>query len=156
MKRWLRRWRQDARWLRRALNIYPPYLGAGVRVRSISPDFRHAEVEMPLRWYNRNYVGTHFGGSLYSMVDPFFMLMLINILGPEYVVWDQAAEITFRRPGRGTVRAVFTLHEEQIEDIRRHTAQGKPYRPRFQVQVTDEAGEVVAEVTKVLYVHRKA
>lgn len=155
MKRWLRRWRQDPKWLRLALNFYPPYLGAGVRVRSIAPDFKRVEVEMPLRWYNRNYVGTHFGGSLYSMTDPFYMLMLINILGPEYVVWDQAAEIVFRQPGRGTVRAVFTLTDDQIEEIRRQTADGTPYRPRFTVQVTDKAGEVVAEVVKVLYVRRK-
>jgi len=110
---------------------------------------------MPLRWYNRNYVGTHFGGSLYSMVDLFYMLMLIHILGPEYVVWDQAAEIVFRRPGRGPVRAVFTLTDAQIEAIRRETASGRPYRPRFTVQITDPAGNVVAEVVKVLYVRRK-
>ncbi|RME62357.1 MAG: DUF4442 domain-containing protein [Caldilineae bacterium] len=151
----LRRWRRDPRWLRRALNFYPPYLGAGVRVCAISPDFRRVEVEMPLRWFNRNYVGTHFGGSLYTMTDPFYMLMLINILGSGYMVWDQAAEITFCKPGRGTVRAVFSLNDEEIENIRRQTADGQPYRPRFTVQVTDEDGEVVAEVVKVLYVRRK-
>ncbi|GAP64719.1 hypothetical protein ARMA_3142 [Ardenticatena maritima] len=155
MKRWFRRWLRDPRWLRWGLNIYPPYLGAGIKVRTISPDYRYVEVEMRLHWYNRNYVGTHFGGSLYSMTDPFYMLMLINILGPDYVVWDQAAEIVFRRPGRGKVRAVFTLNEAQIEDIRRATADGKPYRPTFMVNVVDEAGEVVAEVKKVLYVRRK-
>lgn len=155
MKRWLHRWRRDPRWLRWALNIYPPYLGAGVRVRTITPDFRQVEVEMPLRWFNRNYVGTHFGGSLYSMTDPFYMLMLINILGPGYVVWDQAAEITFRRPGRGVVGAVFTVDDDTIEDIRRHTANGDPYRRQFTVQVTDEEGKVVAEVVKVLYMRRK-
>lgn len=155
MKGWLKRVRHDPRWLRRILNLYPPYLGAGVRVRYIAPDFRRVEVEMPLRWYNRNYVGTHFGGSLYSMTDPFYMLMLINILGPDYVVWDQAAEIVFRRPGRGTVRAVFTLTDEQIEEIRRRTADGSPWRPRFTVHVTDMNGDVVAEVVKVLYVRRK-
>ncbi len=155
MMRLLQRWKRDPRVLRWMLNVYPPYLGAGVRVRSIAPDFRRIEVEMPLRWFNRNYVGTHFGGSLYSMTDPFFMLMLINILGPEYIVWDQAAEIFFRRPGRGTVRAVFTISEEQIEDIRRHTANGEPYRPRFTVQVTDTQGEVVAEVVKVLYIKKR-
>ena len=157
--KWLRNWwqrmRHDPEWLRRLLNLYPPYLGAGVRVRYIAPDFRRVTVEMPLRWFNRNYVGTHFGGSLYSMVDPFYMLMLINILGSAYVVWDQAAEIVFRRPGRGTVRAVFTLTDAQIEAIRRETASGRPYRPRFTVQITDPAGNVVAEVVKVLYVRRR-
>ncbi len=155
MQRLFKGWQQSPRLLRLALNLYPPYLGAGVRVRSIAPDFRRIEVEMPLRWCNRNVVGTHFGGNLYSMTDPFFMLMLRHILGPAYVVWDQAAEIRFRRPGRGTVRAVFTLDEEQIETIRRLTAEGRAYRPRFTVMVTDAQGEVVAEVVKVLYVRRR-
>ncbi|HEY57558.1 MAG TPA: DUF4442 domain-containing protein [Anaerolineae bacterium] len=154
MNRLLQRWIRHPRVLCWMLNLYPPYRGAGVRVRQIAPDFRRIEVEMPLRWFNRNYVGTHFGGNLYSMTDPFFMLMLIHILGPEYQVWDQAAEIVFRRPGRGTVQAVLTLDEAQIEDIRRHTANGEPYRPRFMVQVTDTQGEVVAEVMKVLYIKK--
>lgn len=151
----LRSWRHNPRWLRRALNLYPPYLGAGIRVRTIAPDFRRVVVEMPLRWFNRNYFGTHFGGSLYSMTDPFYVLMLANILGADYVVWDQAAEIAFRRPGRGTVRAVFSLSDPEIEEIRRQTADGEPYRPRFTVQVTQEDGAVVAEVVKILYVRRK-
>ena len=155
MKHWLRRWRRTPRGLRFLLNIYPPYLGAGVQVRHIAPDFRRVEVEMAFRWYNRNYVGTHFGGSLYSMTDPFYMLMLINILGSGYIVWDQAAEITFRRPGRGKMTALFTLSKEQIEDIRRQTAEGQTYRPRFSVQVRDQQGETVAEVVKVLYIRRK-
>lgn len=111
---------------------------------------------MPLRWFNRNDVGTHFGGSLYSMTDPFFMLMLINILGPEFIVWDQAARITFHRPGRGTVRARFVLTDENIEAIRREAESGQPVRPRFTIQVVDEEGKVVVEVEKVLYVRKKA
>lgn len=92
---------RKARFLRWALNFYPPYLGAGVRVRHISADLRLVRVKMVLRWYNRNYVGTQFGGSLYSMVDPFFVLMLMENLGPDYIVWDKAANIEFVSPGGG-------------------------------------------------------
>src|SRR5689334_18498320 len=98
-----------ARQLQRRINFYSPYLGAGVRVTRVSEDFRQVDVEMPLRFYNRNYVGTHFGGSLYSMCDPFYMLMLIHILGPEYIVWDKAAAIRFKKPGKGVVKASFRL-----------------------------------------------
>jgi acyl-coenzyme A thioesterase PaaI-like protein len=142
------------RWLLRLLNLYPPYLGAGVRVRT-SPDLRTFEVRMKLRWWNRNYVGTHFGGSLYTMCDPFFMLILIAALGRDYVVWDKAATIRFRRPGRGTVRATFHVSPERVEEIRAAAdAQGK-VEPNFQVNVVDERGEVVAEIEKLLYVRRK-
>ena len=113
------------------------------------------DVEMKLRFWNRNYVGTHFGGSLYSMTDPFFMLMLIDNLGPEYLVWDKAATIRFKKPGRGKVRAEFRLSDEQIDEIRRAAATNGKTEPTFVVQVKDEAGEVVAEVEKVLWVKRK-
>jgi Domain of unknown function (DUF4442) len=141
---------------KRRIRFYPPYLGAGVRVTHVSNDFRTVKVEMPLRFYNKNYVGTHFGGSLYAMCDPFHMLMLINILGPDYIVWDKAASIRFKKPGRGLVQATFHIPEERIAEIRAAAdTQGK-VEPQFQVVVTDTEGNVIAEVDKLLYVRRKS
>jgi hypothetical protein len=126
-----------------------------VRLKSISEDFRTIEVDMPLRFWNRNYVGTHFGGSLYTMCDPFFMLILINILGPDYIVWDKAATIRFKRPGTGLVKAVFHVPEGRIQEIRAQAdIQGKT-EPQFQTVVTDVEGNVIAEVDKLLYVRKK-
>jgi len=142
------------RWLFRLLTLYPPYLGAGVRVK-LSPDLRTFEVRMGLHWWNRNYVGTHFGGSLYAMCDPFFMLILIEALGRGYVVWDKSATIRFRRPGRGTVRATFHIPQERVDEIRAAADAGGKVEPVFRVDVVDGRGEVVAEVEKLLYVRRK-
>ncbi|WP_312224813.1 DUF4442 domain-containing protein, partial [Stutzerimonas nitrititolerans] len=133
----------------------PPYLGAGIRVRHISDDFRQAQVRMGLRWYNRNYVGTQFGGSLYSMTDPFFMLMLLQNLGDDYVVWDKAANIEFVSPGKGRVYADFTITEQLLDEIRQHTAGGDKYLPRLHLEVRDEQGTLVARVQKTLYVRLK-
>lgn len=139
------------RWLIRLLNFYPPYLGAGVRVR-VTPDFRTFDVRMKLRWWNRNYVGTQFGGSLYTMCDPFYMLILLDALGRGYVVWDKAATIRFRRPGTGTVHATFHISEERIREIREAADRGEKVEPVFTVEVRDGQGEVIAEVEKLLYV----
>ncbi|GAB4250700.1 DUF4442 domain-containing protein [Deferrisoma sp.] len=144
------------RLLRLLLNLYPPFLGAGIRVRRVSPDYREIDVEMRHRFFNRNYVGTHFGGSLYAMTDPFYMLMLIHNLGPGYVVWDKAAEIEFVKPGRGTVRAEFRLDPDALERIREETRGGRKALPTFTVEVRDGGGNVVARVKKVLYVREKA
>jgi len=144
-----------AKSFKRLVNMYPPYLGAGVKVRSVSPDFRQIEVEMPLRWYNRNYVGTHFGGSIYSMADPFYMVMLIHVLGPDYIIWDQAASIEFFKPGTGTMRARFCLTEADLEAIYAHTADGRKYLPEFSIDIVDTKGELVARVKKTLYIRRK-
>ena len=141
--------------LQRFVNWYPPFLGAGIKVKHISDDLRTIEVHMPLRFWNKNYVGTHFGGSLYTMCDPFFMLILINNLGPGYVVWDKAATIRFRRPGKGLVKATFHISQERIEEIRSQAdAQGK-VEPQFQARVMDSQGNVIAEVEKLLYVRKK-
>jgi hypothetical protein len=144
-----------AKSFKRLVNMYPPYLGAGVKVRSVSPDFRQIEVEMPLRWYNRNYVGTHFGGSLYSMVDPFYMVMLIHVLGPDYIVWDQAGAIEFFKPGKGTMRAGFRLTEADLQAIYAHTANGRKYLQEFTIEIVDARGELVARVKKILYIRRR-
>jgi hypothetical protein len=145
-----------SRKLRRRIRLYPPYLGAGVRVTHIADDFSRIEVEMPLRFYNRNYVGTHFGGSLYSMCDPFYMLMLINILGPDYIVWDKAATIRFKKPGKGVMKATFELTEEKIAEIRAAAESQPKVEPLFQVLVKDAEGSVVAEVDKLLYIRKKS
>lgn len=147
--------RKRRRLLLKLVNLWPPYLGAGIRVTRIAEDLRSYEVRMKLRWYNRNYVGTHYGGSLYSMCDPFFMLILIEGLGRGYEVWDKAASIRFRRPGRGTVSARFHVPEEEIEAIRREADERGKAEPRFTAEVLDEAGEVVAEVEKLLHVRRR-
>lgn len=144
------RWAQRLRlWL---INVYPPFLGAGVRVRRVSREPPVFEARMRLRWWNRNYVGTHFGGSLYSMCDPFFMLILIESLGPGWVVWDKAATIRFRRPGRGTVRARFEIPTERVEEIRRAAREAGRLETTFTARVEDRDGELVAEVEKLLYV----
>lgn len=138
------------------IRFYPPYLGAGVRVTRVDDDLRTVEVEMPLTLFNRNYVGTQFGGSLYSMCDPFFMLMAMMRLGDDYVVWDKSASIRFVKPGRGRVRARFELDAERLASIRAQVDRDGRSEPEFEVEVTDEAGEVIARVQKVLHVRRKS
>jgi len=137
----------------RVLSWWPPYIGAGVSIRAT--DDHTIEVRMPLRWYNRHVVGTHFGGSLYAMCDPFFMMILLRHLGPDYVVWDKAATVRFRRPGRGLVRARFHVPPATVAEIRAR-ADGEPkVEPQFTAQVVAEDGTVVAEVEKLLYVRRR-
>lgn len=147
--------KMDARLLRRGMKYWPPFLGAGISVKSLSEDFRDAVVVLKLGRLNRNYVGTHFGGSLYAMTDPFFMIMLMKNLGPEYLVWDKEGHIEYVAPGRGTVSAHFHLSERRIAEIRTQAAGGDKVFPEFHVSVKDEAGAIVARVRKTLYVRLK-
>jgi acyl-coenzyme A thioesterase PaaI-like protein len=141
------------RLLERLINIYPPLVGAGIHSRSL--DERTIDVEMKLTFFNRNVVGVHFGGSLYAMCDPWFMLILMRLLGPDYTVWDKAANIQFKRPGRGKVKARFHIPAERVEEIRRDADQNHKVEPTFTVDVLDEQGVVIAQVEKLLYVRRK-
>ncbi len=142
--------------LRTLINWWPPLGGAGIRVTRWDADWRAVDVEMRLRWWNQNYVGTHYGGSLYSMTDPFYMVMLIENLGRGYIVWDKSANIRFRKPGHGTVRAEFRLREEQIEEIRRTLESEEKIEREFAVEVKDTEGVVVAEVKKLLHFQKRA
>jgi acyl-coenzyme A thioesterase PaaI-like protein len=137
------------------MNLWPPFLGAGIHVRSISADWSEAVVELRARLLNRNYVGTHFGGSLFAMTDPFFALLLMHRLGSRYLVWDQAARIDFLAPGRGTVSARFSLPEERVAEIRAQAAGGDKVLPEFEVEIHDREGTRVAAVHKTLYVRLK-
>lgn len=141
--------------LRLLINLWPPFLGAGIRVTRLDPTWKVMEVEMKLRRWNRNYVGTHYGGSLYSMTDPFFMLMLIENLGKDYIVWDKAATVRFRKPGIGTVFASFQLLDEQLDEIRHALKSEAKIERTFQVEVKDETGALVADVQKQIHIRRK-
>ena len=139
----------------RFINVYPPFLGAGIRVRHRESDEHTIKVQMKLTKLNLNAVGTHFGGSLYAMCDPFFMLLLLEHMGRDYIVWDKAASIQFLKPGRGTVTATFHVPPEQIAELRAQADREGKIEPLFNVDVLDEHDEVVAKVEKRLYVRKK-
>lgn len=141
--------------LRRIFNLWPPFVFAGIRVERLDDDFRHARVRLKLRWYNRNYVRTQFGGNLFSMTDPFWMIMTMESLGRDYVVWDKAGTIDFIAPGREDVLAHFDLDETTLDTIRAATAGGEKYLHWFETEVKTAGGELVARVRKQVYVRRK-
>jgi hypothetical protein len=138
--------------MRWGFNLWPCYRGTGARVTFIAGDWREVQVRIPLSWRTRNYVGTIFGGSLYAAVDPFFMIMLMKNLGPGYVVWDKAASIRFRKPGRGLLKASFRLEEAELTDIRRLLLEQPKVDRIYMVQLVDAAGVVHAEIEKVIHV----
>ena len=146
-------WR--TRLLRWGFNIFPAYWGTGGRITSIAPDWHEARVRVPLSWRTRNYVGTIFGGSLYGAVDPIYMVMLIKLLGPDYVVWDKAATIRFRQPGRTTLYARFVIAPEQLDAIRAELAGTTKVDKVFQVDLTSADGTVHASVEKTLHIARR-
>ena len=143
------------RMLRWRFSFFPAWRGTGARLTYIADDFREARVELPLTWRTRNYVGSIFGGSMYSAVDPFYMIMLIRLLGHDYVVWDKAATIRFRKPGRSTLHARFTIDDAELAAIREATSDGQPIDRVYNVDLVDAAGVVHASVEKVVYVRRK-
>jgi acyl-coenzyme A thioesterase PaaI-like protein len=138
------------------MHWWPPLLGAGIRVTRMDEDFRAVDVEMRLTWRNRNIMGAHFGGSLYAMTDPFYMMMLMENLGREYIVWDKAAAIRYKRPGMGTVRAEFRLSAEKINEVRAVLETEDRVEPVFLIEVKDAEGKVVTEVDKTIYIAKRA
>jgi len=135
-------------------NYYPPFFGAGIKV-NVSKDIKTVDVKMKLKFWNRNYVGTHYGGSLYSMCDPFFMFLLLENLGNDYIVWDKKASISFKAPGKGVVSARFHLADEVYSDIRSRLEKEEKIYPEFSVDILDGGNNVVATVTKIIYIKKK-
>ena len=143
------------RLLRWKLNLFPAYVGTGARVTYIAGDFHEIHVKLPLTWRTRNYVGTIFGGSMYAAVDPVYMVMLIEILGRDYVVWDKAATIRFKHPGRSTLYAKFLLTTDEVGRIKTELIDRKSLESIYQVELIDEAGKVHARVEKTIYIARR-
>jgi acyl-coenzyme A thioesterase PaaI-like protein len=137
------------------MNLWPPFLVNGVHVTRISEDWGELSVRLRLHFWNRNYVGTHFGGNLFAMADPMWMLMAMHRLGHQYYVWDKAAEIEFVAAARGDVFAHFSLDSATVEELRAQAADGSRVLRWFDVELKSAAGEVVARMRKQLYVRLK-
>ena len=145
----------NANLLRKGMNLWPPFLGAGITVEKISKDFRYAKVRLKHGILNRNIVGVHFGGSLFAMTDPFFMMMVSQNIGKRYIVWDQAAKIEFLKPGKGKVHATFEITQKQIDEIINLAKTGDKVLKDFVVDVKDKEEDTVARITKTLYIRKK-
>ncbi|WMS86435.1 DUF4442 domain-containing protein [Pleionea litopenaei] len=145
----------NAIWLKRLFNIWPPYLGAGLKVLEITEQWDYARVKLRKGRLNSNYFGTAYGGSLYSMTDPFYALLLVNQLGRDYIVWDKGATIKYIRPGTTDVYCEFKLSPEKVLEIKQLTDQQEKYEPEFEVDIFDANQQLVAKVTKILHVRRK-
>ncbi|HEX8987558.1 MAG TPA: DUF4442 domain-containing protein [Rhodocyclaceae bacterium] len=142
--------------LRFGINLWPPFVGAGIHVTEIAPDFRSATVRLRYGLLNRNYFGTQYGGSLFSMTDPFYAILLLHNLPRGYRVWDRASRIEFKTPGRSHVYARFVLTDAMLAEVLAATADGAKYEPTWPVDIVDRDGAVVATVEKTLYIRRTA
>lgn len=141
---------------RRLINLWPPLLFAGIRADHISDDFRQVDVSLTLRWFNRNINGAHYGGSLFSMTDPWYGLMLLNVLGErDYLVWTKSASIDYLNPGHGVVTARFALQDDDITAVRDHLSREEKMLRPFDIDILDRAGTVVARVTNTVYIRRR-
>lgn len=144
-----------SRTFRWGFNYFPAYRGTGGRIVYIADHWREIRVKLPLNWRTRNYVGTIYGGSIYASIDPIYMLMLIKILGPEYTVWDKAAKIRFRKPGKDTLYADFMLSPEEISEIKRLAEDARSVDRLYNVELKDRSGVVHAQIEKTLYIAKK-
>jgi acyl-coenzyme A thioesterase PaaI-like protein len=144
-----------SRFYRWGFNLFPAYCATGARITFISHDFREVRVRLPLTWQTRNYVGTIFGGSMYAAVDPVYMLMLIKNLGPDYVVWDKSACITFKKPGRTPLFAHFVLYDGELDAIRNELTRNRSVDRTYHVDLTDKEGVLHASIEKVVYIRLK-
>ena len=134
------------------LSIYPPYLGAGIKITHVSEDWRELHAVMSMHWFNKNALGTHFGGSLYSMVDPHLVLLLIRLLGKDFWVWDKSAEIEFVKASKKKVTAIIKITDEDLKKIKRNTNGGEKYYHGFIIEVKDESNDIAAIIRKTVYV----
>jgi acyl-coenzyme A thioesterase PaaI-like protein len=141
--------------IRFIFNIWPPFRGAGIKVINISPDYLSVDVSLRMQLFNKNYAGVHFGGSLFAMIDPFFMVLLAKHLGPQYIVWDKAAHIAFKKPGKGTIHARCEYTLDEIASIRQETDRAGKYIFDRTVDLFNQQNEIVATIVKTIYVRHK-
>lgn len=150
------KWMFNPAVMRHLLNFWPPFLFPGIKVEELRDDYRYCKVILKGRPWTRNINNSQFGGSMFSMTDPIYPLMLMGALGKEYIVWDKQADINFIIPGKGKLVAEFWLADHEIDAIKRATESGEKYFPQFVVNIKDSNNQIVAEVNRTVYIRKKA
>ena len=146
-------WR--ARMVRLGFNLHPAFRGSGGRVVHVGRDLRHIRIALPLSWKTRNIVGSLYGGSLFAITDGAHPMMLMAALGEDYIVWDKAASIRYKKPGYTTLYADFTLTNEELAEIRRRLAEHPELEQTFLVELKDAQGVVHTVVERTVYIAEK-
>jgi len=141
--------------MRRLINFWPPFLFSGIKIVELSSDYCYCKVVLKSRPWTKNINKSQYGGSMFSMTDPIYPLMLMGVLGKQYFVWDRQAEINFLQPGKGNLMAEFHLTEDRLQQILHATADGSKYFPQFRIDVKDSDDNVVCEVLRTIYVRKK-
>ena len=136
-------------------NFWPPFWGAGIKIEVIAKDFKYVRTRLKRRPWTKNIVGTQFGGSIYAMTDPIYMTMLMMLLGHDYIVWDKAATVRFRKPGRSDLIAEFVLTDQDVDAIKQQLTTVEKFDWQRTVLVKNPAGEIIAEVDKVIHIRKK-
>ena len=142
-------------WYRRSINFWPCIWCSGGWITFVSGDFQELHVRLKLGIRTRNRVGTIYGGSIYSSVDPYFMLMLMQILGKDYVVWDKGASVKFIRPITDPVKCRFLISNELVETVKAQIAANGQYVFELPLQYEDDNGKVYATFIKTVYTASK-
>jgi acyl-coenzyme A thioesterase PaaI-like protein len=146
-------WR--ARMVRLGFNLHPAFRGTGGRVVHVAHDLRHIRIRLPLTWKTKNIVGSLYGGSLFAITDGAHPMMLMAALGDGYIVWDKAASIRYRKPGRSTLYADFILGAEEVAAIKAALGESPELERTFLVELKDSQGIVHAVVERTVYIAEK-
>lgn len=136
-------------------NFWPPFFGVGIKIQKVTEDYRYMKIRLKLRFWNSNYVGTQYGGSMFSMTDPFYMVMLLRNLGSNYIVWDKSASIRYIKPGKTDVFAEFKLTQEILDDIIQKVNEQGKIDWVTEIDILDKNNELIAKVEKTLYIRKK-
>ncbi|GAA4235600.1 DUF4442 domain-containing protein [Postechiella marina] len=145
----------EAQIYKHGFNLSPMYRRSTGRVIEVSGDLLYVKIKIPISYKNRNFVGSIFGGSLFSATDPIYMIQLINILGDNYVVWDKDATIKYKRPAREDVFTEFIFTNEDIEHIKKQVSEHGEYNLVKTPNIVNKDGITIAELHKTMYVADK-
>lgn len=135
-------------------NFWPPFLFTGIKIIEKSPDYRHMKVKLKLRFWTSNYLGTQYGGSMFSMTDAFYMIMLIKNLGKGYSIWDKAASIRFLKPGKTDLFVEYNLSEKDLQSIKNELESNSRINWTRKIEIKDRNDEIVAEVERVISIKK--
>ena len=116
--------------LKRMLNLWFPFMTNRIQIDSISDDFHHMHVCLKHSFWNRNPNKSIWGGSIVSAMDPFFPILMKQILLRDGIVTDfysKAISVQFIKMVKSNVTFQFSISEKEVALVVQELDQNEKY-----------------------------
>ena len=140
------------------LNLWFPFLVNRIKILSITNDFNQMDVQLKHSFWNRNPNKSVWGGSITSALDPFFPIMIKQVMlkkGIRTDFFSKAVHVEFVKQVNTHVLFQFKIKETEIIKAENSLKNNEKYEDWHTVEGIDSSGNICVNGKVQVYLRKR-